>query len=109
TAITPSIDLHQEGIQHGYLKLPYSHDESAWGSIMIPITAARNGTGPTVLLTGANHGDEYEGPVALSKLANTLQLEKITGCIIIIPFLNYPAFQAGTRTSPIDKGNLNRV
>src|SRR5690606_6645283 len=28
---------------------------------------------------------------------------------IIVPFLNYPAFRAGTRTSPIDKGNLNRA
>jgi N-alpha-acetyl-L-2,4-diaminobutyrate deacetylase len=25
-----------------------------------------------------------------------------------VPFFNYPAFRAGTRTSPIDKGNLNR-
>ncbi|MGG2478955.1 N-alpha-acetyl diaminobutyric acid deacetylase DoeB, partial [Rhizobium sp. BR5] len=28
--------------------------------------------------------------------------------IIIVPALNYPAFRAGTRTSPIDRGNLNR-
>ena len=28
--------------------------------------------------------------------------------MIIVPFLNYPAFRAGTRTSPIDRGNLNR-
>ena len=30
------------------------------------------------------------------------------GRIIIVPALNYPAFRAGTRTSPIDRGNLNR-
>jgi N-alpha-acetyl-L-2,4-diaminobutyrate deacetylase len=29
--------------------------------------------------------------------------------VIIVPAMNYPAFRAGTRTSPIDKGNLNRV
>jgi N-alpha-acetyl-L-2,4-diaminobutyrate deacetylase len=29
--------------------------------------------------------------------------------VIILPALNYPAFGAGTRTSPIDRGNLNRV
>jgi N-alpha-acetyl-L-2,4-diaminobutyrate deacetylase len=28
--------------------------------------------------------------------------------MIIVPALNYPAFRAGTRTSPIDKGNMNR-
>ena len=36
---------------------------------MIPITVAKNGKGPTALLTGANHGEEYEGPVALMDLA----------------------------------------
>ncbi|MNC36593.1 Succinylglutamate desuccinylase / Aspartoacylase family protein [compost metagenome] len=28
--------------------------------------------------------------------------------MIIVPFMNTPAFHAGRRTSPIDKGNLNR-
>ena len=106
--IKPSIDFDAQGIQHGFLKLPYSHDLSAWGSIMIPITVINNGPGPTVLLTGANHGDEYEGPVALTKLANSLALEQVSGRIIIVPFLNYPAFMQGTRTSSIDGGNLNR-
>lgn len=106
--IKPTIDLDAEGVQHGFLQLPYSHDDSAWGAIMIPITVVRRGTGPTVLLTGANHGDEYEGPVSLVKLAASLRADEITGCVIIVPFLNYPAFLAGRRTSPIDRGNLNR-
>ena len=45
---------------------------SAWGNLMIPIAVIRNGDGPTALLTGANHGDEYEGPIALTDLARTL-------------------------------------
>lgn len=106
--ITPSVDYAREGVQHGFLKLPYSHDDSAWGALMIPITVVVHGSGPTVLLTGANHGDEYEGPVALSKLAATLAAEQVCGRVIIVPYLNYPAFRAGSRTSPIDKGNLNR-
>lgn len=106
--ITPTIDLDADGVQHGFLKLPYSRDDSAWGAVMIPISVIRNGDGPTALLTGANHGDEYEGPVALVKLANALRAEDVRGCVIIVPFLNYPAFRAGTRTSPIDRGNLNR-
>ncbi len=76
---------------------------------MIPITVVRNGDGPTALLTGANHGDEYEGPVALRALAHGLEPESIKGRVIILPFLNMPAFQAGTRTSPIDGANLNRI
>jgi N-alpha-acetyl-L-2,4-diaminobutyrate deacetylase len=76
---------------------------------MIPITVIRNGDGPTALLTGGNHGDEYEGPIALLDLARRLRPEDVTGRIVIVPAMNYPAFRAGTRTSPIHKGNLNRI
>jgi N-alpha-acetyl-L-2,4-diaminobutyrate deacetylase len=107
--ITPTIDLDAEGVQHGFLKIPYSRDDSAWGAIMVPITVISRGQGPTVLLTGGNHGDEYEGPVALSKLTTSLTAEDVTGRVIIVPYMNYPAFRAGRRTSPIDSGNLNRM
>ncbi|GGK22003.1 N(2)-acetyl-L-2,4-diaminobutanoate deacetylase DoeB [Salinarimonas ramus] len=106
--IVPSIDLQADGVRHGHLRLPYSRDDSAWGSVMIPICVIANGEGPTALLTGANHGDEYEGPIALYELARTLRPQDVTGRVIILPAMNYPAFEAGTRTSPIDKGNLNR-
>lgn len=95
-------------MQHGFLNLPHSRNESAWGSLMIPITVIRNGAGATALFTGANHGDEYEGPVALMEMAATLRPEEITGRVIIVPALNYPAFRAASRTSPIDGGNMNR-
>ena len=107
--ITATVDYEKDGVQHGFLKLPHSHDESGWGSMMIPITVAKNGIGPTMLFTGANHGDEYEGPVALFDLAHRIDASEISGRIIIVPGMNYPAFQAGKRTSPIDGGNMNRV
>ncbi|MHC1549109.1 N(2)-acetyl-L-2,4-diaminobutanoate deacetylase DoeB [Phyllobacterium sp. K27] len=106
--VSPTIDLDKQGVQHGFLRLPYSRDDSAWGSVMIPIAVLRNGDGPTALLTGGNHGDEYEGPIALFDLARTLDINAVNGTVIIVPAMNYPAFQAGTRTSPIDKGNMNR-
>ena len=96
-------------MQHGFLRLPYSRDDSAWGAVMIPITVIRNGEGPTALLTGGNHGDEYEGPIALLKLANDLKPAEVSGRVIIVPAMNYPAFRAARRTSPIDAGNLNRI
>ncbi|RUV76579.1 MAG: N-alpha-acetyl diaminobutyric acid deacetylase DoeB [Mesorhizobium sp.] len=106
--ITPTVDFDRDGVQHGFLRLPYSRDDSAWGSVMIPICVIRNGSGPSALLTGGNHGDEYEGPLALYDLARTLDPKHVSGTVIIVPAMNYPAFRAGTRTSPIDKGNLNR-
>ncbi|MEX3952489.1 N(2)-acetyl-L-2,4-diaminobutanoate deacetylase DoeB [Paraburkholderia sp. EG287B] len=106
--ITPTVDYDANGVQHGFLRLPYSRDDSAWGAIMIPLTVVKHGEGPTVLLTGGNHGDEYEGPIALAKLAGALQAADVNGRVIVVPYMNYPAFRAGTRTSPIDAGNLNR-
>ena len=67
--VKSTIDFEQDGLQHGFLKLPHSHDESAYGSVMIPISMVKKGEGPTALLTGGNHGDEYEGPIALFDLA----------------------------------------
>ncbi|MBB3063822.1 N(2)-acetyl-L-2,4-diaminobutanoate deacetylase DoeB [Limibacillus halophilus] len=107
--IVPTVEFEKDGIFHGHLKLPYSRDDSAWGSIMIPITVIKNGEGPTALLTGGNHGDEYEGPVALFNLSHSLDLDEVSGRIIIVPAMNYPAFRSNRRTSPIDNGNLNRT
>ena len=107
--ISATVDFEADGVQHGFLKLPHSHDLSAWGSIMIPITVIKRGEGPTALLTGGNHGDEYEGPIALFDLARNLPVDQVSGRVIIVPAMNYPAFTAGKRTSPIDGGNMNRI
>lgn len=108
TTISSIVDFDSNGVQHGFLRLPHSHDDSAWGAIMIPITVVKNGDGPTALLTGGNHGDEYEGITSLLKLCGSLRPEHIQGRVIIAPAMNLPAVHNGTRTSPIDKGNLNR-
>ena len=106
--IAPTVDFERDGVQHGHLRLPYSRDDSAWGSVMIPVCVVRKGEGPTALLTGGNHGDEYEGPLALFELAQSLDPNDVSGTVIIVPAMNYPAFRAATRTSPIDRGNMNR-
>ena len=76
---------------------------------MIPITQFKNGDGPSAILTGANHGDEYEGPIALFNLSARENIVDIQGRVIIVPAMNYPAFQSGDRVSPIDDINLNRT
>ena len=76
---------------------------------MLPFSYAKNGDGPGAILTGANHGDEYEGAIALHHLANTIDIDKVCGRVIIIPMMNYPAFQSAQRVSPIDQLNMNRV
>jgi N-alpha-acetyl-L-2,4-diaminobutyrate deacetylase len=76
---------------------------------MIPMTLIAHGTGPTVLVLGGNHGDEYQGQIAIMKLARAISQEQVHGRLILIPSLNFPAALASTRLSPIDGMNLNRA
>lgn len=109
TPITTDIDFALDGKQVSALRVPYSRNDSAWASLMIPITVIRNGEGPTVLFTAGVHGGEYEGPIALMNLSRQLEADQISGRVILLPALNLPAVQAGQRLSPIDHKDLNRV
>ena len=103
------VDYDKDGKQNGWLQLPHSVTRSAYGNIAIPITVIKNGKGPTVFLMAGNHGDEYEGQIALCKLIRALNPGDVQGRVIILPAANFPAAMAGTRVSPIDAGNLNRA
>jgi N-alpha-acetyl-L-2,4-diaminobutyrate deacetylase len=107
--VSPTVPFDTDGAHHGHLKVPHSHDGSAYGAVMVPVSVIKNGEGPTVLLTGGNHGDEYQGPLALIRLVSSIDIADVSGRILVVPTMNQPAFAAGTRTSPIDKGNLNRM
>lgn len=107
--IRTDIDLDRKGKQQGFLRVPYSHNLGGWANVMIPMTVVAHGAGPTVLVLGGNHGDEYQGQVALMKLARSISQEQVQGRLILIPSLNFPAALASTRLSPIDGMNLNRA
>ena len=107
--VATDVDYEKDGKQVSYLGVPISTDDSAYGTVTVPITVLKNGTGPTVYLSGGVHGDEFEGPIALMKLARRLQATEVQGRIIITPCLNLPAVMAGKRCSPMDGLNLNRV
>jgi N2-acetyl-L-2,4-diaminobutanoate deacetylase len=109
--LSPTVPLDADGFRFGHLVAPWSRNESGWGSLRIPFAVARNGPGPTVLVTGGNHGDEFEGPLVIIELMQALAktLSGLTGTIYMLPALNYPAVRAGTRLSPIDGANMNRA
>lgn len=109
TRIVAEVDFAKNGRQHGFLRLFHSVHSSAYGFIPIPIVVLKNGDGPTALFISGNHGDEYEGQVALCNLTKRLDPARIHGRVIILPAANFPAAIAGRRTSPIDEGNLNRL
>ncbi|MBT6727052.1 MAG: succinylglutamate desuccinylase, partial [Deltaproteobacteria bacterium] len=104
-----TVDLEKDGKQFGHINIPQSPNNDAWGVQQVPIAVIKNGSGPTLILTGGNHGDEYEGPVTISELARDLDPARISGRLILIPTLNNSATQAGQRISPLDGLNLNRT
>jgi len=109
TRITATVDFNADGKQFGVLNIPHSSNQSAWGALRVPIVVIKHGVGPTLLLTGGNHGDEYEGPIALMKLVRSLEPEAVSGRLIVLPALNLPAVLAGARVSPVDQINMNRA
>lgn len=109
TNISATIDFNAQGRQIGDLRLPYSSNEQPLGYYPIPVAVIKNGTGPTLLLAGGTHGDEYEGPALLMRLLHSLNPDQLQGRLIIFPALNAPAVKARTRCSPLDDGNLNRA
>ncbi len=113
-SLAPSceIDLDEPGKQHGYIRIQFSADRSAYGWLPVPIMSIKNGDGPVAVIIGANHGDEYEGVSITSGLYQELEIGDVKGQIIFLPAANAPAFYAGRRTSPLDwtgEGNLNRM
>jgi hypothetical protein len=62
--------------------------------------------GPTLLLTGAMHGDQTDSVVNLKEIVETTDVNVLAGTIVAIPVTNPPAFEAGTFVTPIDGVNL---
>lgn len=108
TAFT-SIDFDRKGKQVGFVMIPHSPHDDAWGVTRVPIAVIANGRGPTAIIQGGNHGDEYEGPITICELIRDLDPEGIQGRLILLPAINVHAAMAGQRTSPVDGLNFNRT
>jgi predicted deacylase len=76
----------------------------------LPILAALGQRdGPTTIITGAVHGDEYEGPAAIHALFNSLDTKQLAGKVIGLPVVNGAAWEARARVAPTDGLDLNRL
>ncbi|WP_417696975.1 succinylglutamate desuccinylase/aspartoacylase domain-containing protein [Psychromonas sp.] len=103
------IDFNQQGLTSEYVNLHNSTNESAWQNIRIPIYCLNGKPGPTTLVLGGVHGDEYEGPIAIENIITSIDLDKLNGRLILLPATNVTAVMSGTRLTPEDGLNLNRV
>ena len=107
SSVTSTVDFDADGKHFGLLQIPYSSNTSGWAKICVPVVSIKNGGGRTALVLGGNHGDEYEGPIAIQKLAREVSPDQVSGRLILIPCLSPPAAIAGTRLWP-DGANFNR-
>lgn len=87
--------------------IDYSDSEAAF---QIPVIVLKGKTpGKTIWIQAALHGDEYDGIPAIMQLSDELDVDKLTGTVILVPVLNITAYKAQQNASPIDNVNLNRV
>ena len=93
STLSCEIDLEAPGKRHGFLRLPHSTHESAYGFIPIPIAVIANGRGPTVLLLAGNHGDEYEGQIALGRLIREVEPAQLATVDLVAAMFDYAADQ----------------
>lgn len=73
----------------------------------IPCLAVRGAEdGPTLVLSGATHGNEIVGTGAIIRLMQAIDPLKVKGMVIGIPVANVPAFDSGEYRTPQDGGNM---
>ncbi len=109
TGVFHDLDLESDGKRLTYIGIPFSVDRSPYFQVRIPVGVVRNGDGPRLLIMAGNHGDEYEGEIALARLWREIQPSRMRGTLTILPTTNQPAVMAAKRCSPLDGGNLNRA
>ena len=107
--IRSSIDLEEIGHQVGELMIPWSDNTVPLGYHPVPIINIKNGSGKKILIVGGNHGDEFEGPSAIMRVAQRISLNAVNGQILLIPGLSFDAIRYSSRTNPLDNKNMNRA
>ncbi|MEZ4734354.1 MAG: M14 family metallopeptidase [Caldilineaceae bacterium] len=82
-------------------------DGGVWRLPLLSVTGPT--AGPTLVVTAAVHGDEYEGVEAIPQVFQQVAPAQLRGKLVMAPVCNVPAYEAATRSSPLDGLNLARV
>lgn len=62
--------------------------------------------GPTLVVSGATHGNEIAGTGAIIRLMQAIDVATLRGSVIAIPVVNTPAFDQGEYSTPQDGRNM---
>ena len=91
TRLEVNISLDHPGKRTGDILMRWSDNVRPLGVYPVPIACIVGKPGATALLVAGIHGDEFEGPVVLSRLINEIDPARIGGRLIILPAFNSPA------------------
>ena len=103
----PILGFHPENFaRHQKHRLSLAVDDA----VALPVLLARGREpGPTLVVSAAGHGDEYEGVRAIFEVFAELDTAPMAGDLLAVPVVNPPAFWNRSRLSPLDGANLSRV
>ncbi len=73
------------------------------------ITLSDGQTHPCMALVAGQHGNEWNGPWILHRLAREIDPREVRGTLVILPLSNPLAFNEGRRVSSVDHIDLNRT
>ena len=77
--------------------------------VALPVwTASGCRPGPTGFLSAGIHGDEIHAIILLERFVRQLDLNQLTGRLLIVPVANVSGFHACSRAVPEDGRDLNR-
>lgn len=100
--LDPAVRVHR----HPVTTLASGHELSV---TVLELRGAR--PGPTVAITSGLHGDELFtalfGRLVLARLSQ--RQAELRGRVLVVPMANAPSFEWGTRATPNDHKDLNRV
>ena len=90
-----------------WLEVGSRADGSDWRLPFLYVIGATGG--PTLVVLGAVHGDEYEGVETIPEVFRQVEPNALRGALLMVPICNVPAYESVLRNSPIDGLNLARV
>ncbi|MGE0005714.1 MAG: succinylglutamate desuccinylase/aspartoacylase family protein [Parvibaculaceae bacterium] len=108
TVVPPAIDLSASGKRCLRVRIAFRRGGRA-EELTLPLVTVRNGRGPTVLVAGGTHGDEFEGQAAVADLCRGIEADSVHGTLILLPQHNVLACRAGMRVAAEDGSDLNRL
>lgn len=108
SAAQVTVEFQQTGKQNGHIIIPFVDKVTNLKRLRVPVCLIKGQhPGPVITIIAGIHGDEYEGSVAIRRLARDLSHEQLHGSLILLPSVNYRGLYTGSRNNPLDNQNLD--